>query len=190
MRSRGDGAWSALAISRLDPRQRRQWLFLQKQWLISPVTTGWLGGVHAPVRVLQTYLMLASRLAESQALASGIRYVTLLREPTRRFLSEFYETYDGWEAHHGTPPRLMRGSECSMRLAEPPDRVRDRVSTTHKRTLRRAVHALAPVREYGSIVKHEHWHTQPGDYRSRKSVHVLMMSCAHCVQQPATRRTR
>ena len=114
-------------------RQRRQWLFLQKQWLISPVTTGWLGGVHAPVRVLQTYLMLASRLAESQALASGIRYVTLLREPTRRFLSEFYETYDGWEAHHGTPPRLMRGSECSMRLAEPlRSRARQGIDNTTK----------------------------------------------------------
>ena len=111
--------WSALASSRLRPRQLLHWRFLQEQWLISPETTGWLGGVHAPVRVLQKYLMLASRLAESHALASGIHYATLLREPTRRFLSEFYETYDGWEAHHGTPPRLVRGSECSVRLAEP-----------------------------------------------------------------------
>ena len=108
--------WSKLAKTRLTPKRRRPWNFLQRQWLVSPETTGWLGGVHAPVRLLQAYLILSARLTTSVPLARGIHYVALLREPTRRFLSEFYETYDGWEAKLGTPPRLPRASFCSARL--------------------------------------------------------------------------
>ena len=47
-------AWSSLALEKIPPRNRRSWAFLQAQWLVSPETTGWLGGVHTPVRVLQT----------------------------------------------------------------------------------------------------------------------------------------
>ena len=87
-------AWSpdALALSR---KKRRPWRFLQLQWLVSPETTGWIGGVHAPVRRIQAHLMLASRLARSPVLPTRIHYVTLLRKPQQRFLSEFYETYVG-----------------------------------------------------------------------------------------------
>jgi len=80
---------------------------LQRQWLVSPETTGWLGGVHAPLRVLQLYVMLSAKMASRRSLASGLYYVTVLREPTRRFLSEFYETFDGWEAKYNTPPRVI-----------------------------------------------------------------------------------
>ena len=58
---------------------------MQRQWLVSPETTGWVGGVHAPVRVVQMYLMLASKLTTRLPLAANLHYVTLLREPTRRF---------------------------------------------------------------------------------------------------------
>jgi len=85
----------------------RAWQFLQRQWLVSPETTGWLGGVHAPLRVLQLYVMLSAKMASRRSLASGLYYVTVLREPTRRFLSEFYETFDGWEAKYNTPPRVI-----------------------------------------------------------------------------------
>ena len=39
--------------------------------------------------------MLAWKLTTRLALAANLHYVTLLREPTRRLISEFYETYDG-----------------------------------------------------------------------------------------------
>ena len=108
--------WSDLAMQRLSRKRRRVWAFLQKQWLLSPETSGWLGGVHAPVRVLQNYVMLSARLAAASPLSHGIHYIALLREPITRFLSEFYETYDGWEAKFGTPPRLPFSQACSMRL--------------------------------------------------------------------------
>ena len=111
--------WSTLAMKRLTHRQRLQLGFLQRHWLISPDTTGWLGGVHAPVRVLQAYVMLSARLTSLSPLSSGLHYVTLLREPTRRFVSEFYETYDGWESVFGTPPRLPKDERCSAQLPEP-----------------------------------------------------------------------
>ena len=75
-----------------------------------------MGGVHAPVRVVQMYLMLASKLTTRLPLAANLHYVTLLREPTRRFISEFYETYDGWEVRFGTPPQLSSYEACSARL--------------------------------------------------------------------------
>ncbi len=70
------------------------------------------------VRVLQSYLMLSARLTSEYALAKGVHYVTLLRQPIRRFLSEFYETYDGWEATFLTPPKLAPSERCSQRLPE------------------------------------------------------------------------
>jgi len=97
-------------------KKRNAWAFLQKQWLISPETTGWMGGVHAPVRVLQAYMMLAAKMTTYYPLARGIHYAALLREPTSRFLSEFYETYDGWEARFNTPPHLDARAACSTRL--------------------------------------------------------------------------
>ena len=108
--------WSKLAMQKLDVRGRRQWAFLQSQWLVSPETSGWLGGVHAPVRVMQTFMMLSARLTSNAQLSHGLHYVTLLRQPIRRFLSEFYETYDGWEASFGTPPRVNKSHSCSSRL--------------------------------------------------------------------------
>ena len=145
--ARAQLAWSKAA--RALPAQRRaRWSFLQRQWLLSPETTGWLGGVHAPVRTLrkaytgllnrrtycnicmpsyvrkaplsfyhkqflpwprcyslvcrfpwdaELYVMLAAKFTTRRPLAEGLHYVTLLRDPISRFLSEFYETYDGWE---------------------------------------------------------------------------------------------
>ena len=58
-----------------------------------------------------------ARLAESAALSGGLHYVTLLRAPISRFLSEFYETYNGWEATHGTPPRLHANHTCAAHLS-------------------------------------------------------------------------
>ena len=75
-----------------------------------------VGGVHAPVRVVQMYLMLASKLTTRFPLAANLHYVTLLREPTRRFISEFYETNAGWEVRFGTPPQLSSYEACSARL--------------------------------------------------------------------------
>ena len=112
-------AWSSFATARLAAGRRTAWRFLQRQWLVSPETTGWLGGVHAPVRTLQSYLILAARLTSSVPLGRGIHYVALLRDPITRFLSEFYETYDGWERNFGTPPRLPPEAACSLRLADP-----------------------------------------------------------------------
>ena len=91
------------------------------------------GGVHAPVRVLQNYVMLSARLAAASPLSHGIHYIALLREPIARFLSEFYETYDGWEAKFGTPPRLPFSQACSMRLPRTSKRARTRALTTRAR---------------------------------------------------------
>jgi hypothetical protein len=108
--------WSSIARSQLPRRTRSRWAFLQRQWLISPETTGWIGGVHAPARVLHAYLRFAAKLSSNALLANGMHFVTLLREPVHRFLSEFYETYDGWEVTHNTPPSLNRGKACSSFL--------------------------------------------------------------------------
>ena len=59
--------------------------------------------------------MLSAKTAGRRHLAESIHYVTMLREPLDRFLSEFYETYDGWEAVFGTPPHLRR--PCSAFLS-------------------------------------------------------------------------
>ena len=50
MARRGELAWSEYAEA-LPARRRSVWAFLQRQWLVSPETTGWVGGVqcaHAP----------------------------------------------------------------------------------------------------------------------------------------------
>jgi len=39
--------------------------------------------------------MVAAKVAGKLTLAYGLHYVTMLREPLSRFLSEFYETYNG-----------------------------------------------------------------------------------------------
>ena len=44
--------------------------------------------------MLQLYMMLAAKLTSRRSLAAGMSYVTMLREPISRFLSEFYETCD------------------------------------------------------------------------------------------------
>lgn len=46
---------------------------------------------HSVPTCAQLYVMLSAKMASRRSLASGIYYVTVLREPTRRFLSEFYE---------------------------------------------------------------------------------------------------
>lgn len=96
--------------------------FLQRQWLLSPETSGWLGGVHSPVRVVQEVVMRAANLSSDSHLAARQSYVTILREPLSRFISEFYETYDGWEskAKYGTVPFVTR--PCSSLL--PPELAR------------------------------------------------------------------
>ena len=48
-------------------------------------------------RGTELYVMLAAKFTIRHPLAEGLHYVTLLRDPISRFLSEFYETYDGWE---------------------------------------------------------------------------------------------
>ena len=121
-RRRPQVVWSEFA-SKVSQRRRESWAFLQRQWLISPETTGWIGGVHAPVRVLQMYLMLSAKFMPLHPLARGLHYVALLREPIKRLLSEFYETYDGWEATFDTPPKLARSAACSARLPRPLRRI-------------------------------------------------------------------
>jgi hypothetical protein len=140
-------------INQRIPGAKKDWAFVQHQWLMSPDTTGWLGGVHSPVprrapspphhhhhhhrrrpsppppptehtaarrlpppaalpppraqvRIVQQYMMLAAKLTSYRSLAAGLQYVTLLRHPIRRFLSEFYETYDGWELNFLSWPRV------------------------------------------------------------------------------------
>ena len=95
--------------------------FLRKQWLVSPETTGWIGGVHAPVAALQQWVMLSATLLENRELSANLHYVTLLREPIERFLSEFYENFDGWEVTHGTPPRARGGCSRLLGLQHPPN---------------------------------------------------------------------
>ena len=55
-------AWAPIPAAR-KPDATRDYAFLQHQWLLSPDTTGWLGGVHAPVRMLQRYVMQAAKLS-------------------------------------------------------------------------------------------------------------------------------
>ena len=62
---------------------------------------------RAQVRIVQQYMMLAAKLTSHRSLAAGLQYVTLVRHPIRRFLSEFYETYDGWEHVFRSWPRLV-----------------------------------------------------------------------------------
>ena len=164
--------WSELAASRLGAQRQRQWRFLQAQWLVSPETTGWLGGVNAPVRVLHAYLMLAARLTSSHALASGIHFVTLLREPLSRFLSEFYETYDGWEVHHGTPPRLSQMSACSARLPEP---LRTRARLGIDNTTKALYEELFP-----------HWLACPANMASSRQTRALAYAALITQGRPAS----
>ena len=57
--------------------------------------------------------MLAAKLSARRSLAAGLQYVTLVRDPIKRFLSEFYETYNGWEHKFQSWPRVA--SPCSSR---------------------------------------------------------------------------
>ncbi len=95
---------------------------LQSQWLLSPETIGWCGGVHAPVRETEATLLWAASLSgtarghAADGYRGGLHFVTMLREPVERFLSEFYETYNGWEVRFATPPRVLPRESCSARL--------------------------------------------------------------------------
>ena len=116
-----EGYASPARFANLDRFVRMEIRTLQRQWLLSPETVGWAGGVHAPVRMTEMVLLRAARVslppgphtvalptpctlprrtAESvphhrlpRALADGLHFVTMLREPLSRFLSEFYELY-------------------------------------------------------------------------------------------------
>jgi len=66
--------------------------------------------------MVQMHVMMAAKLTTLNPLASGLRYITLFREPIARFLSEFYETYDGWETTHRTPPEQRREDACARQL--------------------------------------------------------------------------
>ena len=65
------------------------------QWLITTVTTGWSGGVHAPLVYFKQKL-------QNQK-GGNIYVVTMLRDPIARTMSEFYESFDGWEFNFETP---------------------------------------------------------------------------------------
>ena len=65
------------------------------QWLITTVTTGWNGGVHAP-------LVYFNQKLRNQR-GGNIYVVTMLRDPIARTMSEFYESFDGWEFGFETP---------------------------------------------------------------------------------------
>ena len=86
------------------------------QWLVSPLTTGWHGGVHSPVREVQGAL-LSAQLLGRRGLGGTLLWATMLREPRSRFLSEFYESYNGWEVVFGTPPHRAT-PPCSAELPE------------------------------------------------------------------------
>ena len=60
---------------------------------------------------MQQYMMLAAKLTSHRSLAAGLQYVTLVRHPIRRFLSEFYETFNGWEHSFRSWPRIA--TACS-----------------------------------------------------------------------------
>ncbi|EOD33412.1 hypothetical protein EMIHUDRAFT_455818 [Emiliania huxleyi CCMP1516] len=123
---RGDGDGCACARDASRPMHNGRGLAasvasLGTAWLCEAVSrqrlgplSNW-GGVHSPLRVVQSHVMFAARLAGERSKAAGLRYVTMLREPLARFLSEFYENYNGWEWQFGTPPRVRH--PCSELLA-------------------------------------------------------------------------
>jgi len=90
------GRWSLPGDARPAP--------VPAQWLISPVTTGWLNGVHTPLRFLEAGVA----QHDPQRAPPNVHFVTMLREPLARTISEFYETYDGWEHVFHTPYRPAR----------------------------------------------------------------------------------
>ena len=81
---------------------------LAAQWLISPLSTGWWGAVHPPFSMLQSAVDAAlKKLGKKRNVDSirrGMIYVTFLRRPFERMVSEFYESVDGWEFGFKTPP--------------------------------------------------------------------------------------
>ena len=107
-----------------------------------PWGAGWIGGVHTSVRMMQLHVMYSAKLTSLNPLATGLRYVTLFREPIDRFLSEFYETYDGWETTHSTPPRHSRKDACSAEL--PNRQLRQRAIHGVDVTTRELYHELFP----------------------------------------------
>jgi hypothetical protein len=74
-------AWAP--INQRIPGAKKDWAFIQNQWLLSPDTTGWLGGPHSPVRIVQQYVMLSAKLTSRRSLAAGLHYVTLVRDPIK-----------------------------------------------------------------------------------------------------------
>ena len=101
-------------------------LSVAAQWLVSPVTTGWLGGVHTPLR----YLQAEHHQRDPWRASPHLHFVTMLREPLARTISEYYETYDGWEFGFHTPyrpkgsapgPPPLAPCSASLGLAKPPN---------------------------------------------------------------------
>eukprot|EP00928_Gymnodinium_smaydae_P047267 TRINITY_DN31534_c0_g1_i1.p1 TRINITY_DN31534_c0_g1~~TRINITY_DN31534_c0_g1_i1.p1 ORF type:complete len:382 (-),score=28.99 TRINITY_DN31534_c0_g1_i1:324-1469(-) len=87
------------------------------QWLVSPLTVGWLGGVHPLLSYLEADIRQRLRSAEPCAdLAFGVHFIAIVRDPISRFFAEFYENYDGWEyTHNGR--RFPK--PCSAQLPDP-----------------------------------------------------------------------
>ena len=70
MARRGELAWSEYAEA-LPARRRSVWAFLQRQWLVSPETTGWVGGVQC-ARAPSSSLIASLIRPETTGWAGGV----------------------------------------------------------------------------------------------------------------------
>ena len=124
--------WNETSVWQQGPHSQE----LGENWLWTASTTRWLGGLidsskwtgglsHTPLSLTQDDIK-ARQYAEQQHANSRttpdptarVLFAALLREPRQRFISEFYETLDGWfgEAGHNTPQegRLLWRENLAM----------------------------------------------------------------------------
>ncbi len=93
---------------------------LVDNWLWQPSTVGWLGiSPHRPLSVMQQDIH--ARL-NATARRGRVIFAILLRAPRQRFLSEFYETLNGWGDEASTLRRehLAMYERGTMHAAGPP----------------------------------------------------------------------
>ena len=139
------------------------------QWLVTPVTSGWRGGVHAPLVFFKKNIPIQTE---------GQVYVaTMLRDPIPRTISEFYESFDGWEFGFDTPyqePRIVPGAcvrsltatQWCSRVVRAPETFLRRCSLAMNLStapnidrMRKSLYDRRALRAFVSRPPHAHTHT-------------------------------
>ncbi len=91
------------------------WQSQEDQWLVSGKTVGWVCGVHAFYTEFKSCLQFGSSKAAARGVSTGrhFHYITLLRHPVLRYISEYLHVQRGakWSNRHECGGREVTDAE-------------------------------------------------------------------------------